>query len=183
MITSATLRDIVICAAALTTLSISLTGCSNQIESPAAPSTNTSTLSESSIDSPSPTPLVDEHSGETLTPQPVARWDDASRAAVIRAAETAMATFARPDLDYKTWWLKLEPLLTTDAAETYVYVDPANIPVRKVTGKGVIFHDTSAYVATVEVPTDAGRYHLLLIRESGDAPWLVSRITPVQESG
>ena len=33
----------------------------------------------------------------------------------------------------------------------------------------------------VEVPTDAGRYQLVLNRKHADAPWLVSRITPVEE--
>lgn len=52
---------------------------------------------------------------------------------------------------------------------------------REVTGEGFIVNDASAYVATVEVPTDAGRYQLVLNRKNADAPWLVSRITPVEE--
>jgi len=130
---------------------------------------------------PPPSGLVDEDTGETVEPQPVPEWDEASRVAVVDAAEAAMTAFARPDLDYDTWWAGVEPLLTPEAAEDYAYVDPANIPVREVTGEGFIVNDASAYVATVEVPTDAGRYQLVLNRKNADAPWLVSRITPVEE--
>lgn len=129
---------------------------------------------------PPPSGLVDEDTGETVDPQPVPEWDEASRTAVIEAAQAAMTAFARPDLDYDTWWAGAEPLLTPAAAEDYAYVDPANIPVRKVTGEGFIISDASAYVATVEVPTDAGRYQLVLNRKNSNAPWLVSRITPVE---
>ena len=73
--------------------------------------------------------------------------------------------------------------MTPDAARNYVYVDPANIPTRQVTGPGVIIEDSSAYAVTVQVPTDTGRYHVLLIRKDADAPWLVSRLTPIEEAG
>ena len=85
------------------------------------------------------------------------------------------------DLDYDTWWADVEPLLTPEAAEDYAYVDPANIPVRELTGDGFIVYDASAYVPTVEIPADAGRYQLVLNRKHADIPWPVSRITPVEE--
>jgi hypothetical protein len=127
---------------------------------------------------PPPSGVIDEDTGETVEPKPVPEWDDASREAAVDAAETALRAFAQPDLDHDTWWAGLEPLLTQDAAVDYAYVDPANIPVREVTGEGVIVDDTSTYVATVEVPTDAGKYHILVIRQDADSPWLVSRISP-----
>lgn len=163
-----------------------LAGCAGQDEEapPAPPSSTPATPVTPDLDqfTPPPSGLVDEDTGETITPQPVPEWDETSRQSVVAAAETAMRAFARPDLDYETWWAELEPLLTPQAAEDYAYVDPANIPVREVTGQGTIIDDTSAYVAQVEVPTDAGRYWLILNRQDADAPWLVSRITPVEQA-
>lgn len=162
-----------------------LAGCAGQGEAP--PSTPIVTGSPSpmmpDLDqfTPPPSGLVDDDTGETIEPQPVPEWDEASRVAVIGTAEAAMTAFARPDLDYDTWWTGLEPLLTPGAAEDYSYVDPVNIPVHDVTAEGFIVTDDSAYVATVEVPTDAGRYQLVLNRKHATAPWLVSRITPVEE--
>lgn len=159
-----------------------LAGCAGQNEEapPAPPSSTPTTPVTPDLDqfTPPPSGVIDEDTGETVEPKPVPTWDDASREAVVDAAETAMRAFARPDLDYDTWWAELEPLLTPQAAVDYAYVDPANIPVREVTGQGTIIDDTSAYVATVEVPTDAGPYHVLLIRQDAAAPWLVSRISP-----
>ncbi|QGU28153.1 hypothetical protein [Microbacterium oryzae] len=105
-------------------------------------------------------------------------WDEASRQAVVDAAVAAMTAFARPSLDADAWWEGVEPLLTADAAQDYAYVDPANVPASAVTGPAVIVDDTSAYLAHVEVPTDAGAYTLILSREDAGSPWLVSRFTP-----
>lgn len=127
-----------------------------------------------------PSALIDGDSGESVVPEEVPQWDEASRREVVGAAQAAMTAFARPDLPDETWWAGLEPLLTTEAAPEYAYVDPANIPARKVTGQGRIVFDTSAYVATVEVPTDAGRYRLVLVRRDATTPWLVSKISPVE---
>ena len=89
-----------------------------------------------------------------------------------------MAAFARPGLDYDTWWAELTPLLTQQAQQDYAYVDPANVPASAVTGPGVLVDERSAYVADVEVPTDAGTYTLVLTRTDAAAPWLTSRFTP-----
>lgn len=166
-------------------------GAASPSASPAAPATPdldhppepTPTTPEPDQFTPPPSGLIDEDTGETVEPAPVPQWDDASRAAVVEAAESALRAFARPDLDYDTWWAELEPLLTAQAAEDYAYVDPANIPIRQLTGPGVIIDDTSAYVATIEVPSDVGRYHVVLTRKDAAAPWLASRITPVEQAG
>lgn len=129
-----------------------------------------------------PERLVDEDTRETISPDP-AVWDDRSRAAAVAAAEAALEAFAQPDLDHDAWWDGLESHLTQGAAQDYVWVDPARIAVRKLTGPGTIIEDSSAYVATVMIPTDAGRYDVLVIRASGSSPWLASRFMPVQEAG
>lgn len=124
---------------------------------------------------------VDEDTGETITPQAVPTWDDASRSAAIDTAESALTAFARPTLDHATWWAELSPLLTQQAQLDYSYVDPANVPATAVTGEGAITDETSAYVATVAVPTDAGTYDVLLTRTDALEPWLASRFTPPEE--
>lgn len=96
----------------------------------------------------------------------------------MEAAENALRAFAQPDADYEEWWAELEPRLTPQAAEDYAYVDPVNVPVKEVTGSAELVDESSAYVGRVEVPTDAGRYTLILNRRDAGAPWLVSRITP-----
>lgn len=168
--------------------SLILAGCTSQDEGATpTPVTVSSTptpapsMPDLSQFTPPPSGLIDEDTGEIIEPQPVPQWDEASRVAVVAAAEAAMTAFARPDLDEETWWAGIEPLFTDEAAQRYAYVDPANIPVREVIAEGFIIDDASAYVAIVEVPTDAGRYQLVLNRRNAEAPWLVSRITPVED--
>ena len=91
---------------------------------------------------------------------------------------STVAAFARPSLDYDTWWAELSPLLTQQAQQDYAYVDPANVPATGVTGPAAVVDETSAYVASVEVPTDVGTYTLVLTRVDAASPWLASRFTP-----
>lgn len=128
--------------------------------------------------SPAPRGVIEEDTGETTGPRAVPTWDQPSRTAAADAATTAMTAFARPSLDYATWWGELEPLLSADAAQDYAYVDPANIPATQVTGPATLADETSAYVARVIVPTDVGDYVVVLSRSDGAAAWLVTRLTP-----
>ena len=171
--------------AVILTLSVCLTGCAKQAQEPdTTPADPPSvTWSDTSNFTPPQSGVINEDTEEPVDVADVPQWDKNSQTSAIQADETAMATFAHPELDYDTWWATVEPLMTPDAARNYVYVDPANIPTRQVTGPGVIIEDSSAYVATVQVPTDTGRYHVLLIRKDADAPWLVSRLTPIEEAG
>lgn len=89
-----------------------------------------------------------------------------------------MAAFARPTLGHDTWWAELEPQLSAQAQRDYAYVDPANVPATAVTGAASIVEESSAYLARVQVPTDAGLYVVVLSRLDGAAPWLTERITP-----
>jgi hypothetical protein len=126
------------------------------------------------------TPPVSGHGSEPLPaplPQPT---DDApsQEAALVRGAE-AVTAFARPQLDPGLWWAELSPLLSPAAAEAYAGTDPVEVPAREVTGPPRTGTSPSAFLATVFVPTDAGEYAVLLVREGGGAPWLVERITQV----
>nr|WP_181716181.1 hypothetical protein [Cryobacterium sp.]QJS06037.1 hypothetical protein [Cryobacterium sp.] len=136
---------------------------------PIFPTVDPSTLN------PPPTGAIDADTGEPYAPQTVAVWDDESRASVIAAAETAMTAYARPDLPFDQWWAAVQPLLDQKASQDYAYMEPSRIAAKQLTGPGVIVDDTSAYVATVEVPTNAGTYGLILSRVDGKAPWFVSR--------
>lgn len=109
-------------------------------------------------------------------------WDKASREAATRAAEDVMTAFARPSLPQGRWWRDLAPMLSATAREVYKYVAVENVPVRQVKGRGEIVEDSSPYLATVEVKTDAGVYTILLSRSGAGAPWLAERIEPKGEA-
>ncbi len=133
--------------------------------------------------SPGPTGVPEEHGGDPVTNEPVPSWDAATEASALQAADRAMRAFARPNLPYKQWWAEFSPLVTDASAESLSYIDPAKIPAHEVTGPPAIFTAQSAYVVTVQIPTDAGNYQILLIRQGAGAPWLVSAVTPVQKAG
>ena len=122
--------------------------------------------------------LIDDDTGEVITPRAVPEWDEDSRAAAVAAGEAVMRAFARPDLAHDSWWAQVEPLLSSEAQMDYAYVDPANIPASQVTGGPSLAEDTSPYIAHVQVPTDVGTYTVLLSRKDATAAWLAERITP-----
>ncbi|PYF96376.1 hypothetical protein SAMN05216184_11936 [Georgenia satyanarayanai] len=132
---------------------------------------------------PVPSGLIDDDTGEVITPRAVPEWDAESRAATAAAGEEVMRVFARPDLDHDSWWAQLQPLLSNEAQIDYAHVDPANIPAREVTADPSVTEDSSAYVARVQVPTDVGDYTVLLSRRDANAPWLAERITPPEAAG
>ncbi|SFL26951.1 hypothetical protein [Geodermatophilus ruber] len=134
---------------------------------------------------PSPTsaaataePPGDVHA-DLPAPEPAPTDDASSDQAALDTAVTALSAFTRPDLEPESWWTALSPLLTPAAAAAYEGTDPQQVPASAVTGPPRGSPDSSAYLATVLVPTDAGEYAVLLVREGGGAPWLVERFTPV----
>jgi hypothetical protein len=119
-----------------------------------------------------------------LPPAPPSPADDnAARTAALDAATAALTAFARPALDPAQWWTELQPLLSPAAAAAYEGTDPAAVPASAVTGPPQPTPAVSGFLATVLVPTDAGEYAVLLVREGDGAPWLVERITPVESAG
>lgn len=178
-------------AAALVAAALMLAGCGSSASpgagpaeadpSPAVSTTaDTPTVDSSPAASADPAApgLIDDDTGEVITPRAVPEWDSASRAAATAAAEEVMRVFARPDLDQGSWWGQLEPLLSSEAQINYAYVDPANIPVSHITAEPSLTEDASAHIAHVRVPTDIGEYTILLSRQDATAPWLAERITP-----
>lgn len=167
-------------AALVVAASLALTACTGQDPAPTpspSPSNSGPTFPDAAQFSPPPSGAIDEDTGETIVPEAVPTWDAQSRTGVVEAAETAMRAYARPDLSAKAWLDGLTPLLDQKAAQDYSFIDPARIVATDVTGPGTITDDTSAYVAFVDVPTNAGTYSVVLSRTGAgaDAPWLVSR--------
>lgn len=106
-------------------------------------------------------------------------WDEASKTAALETATKAMKLYARPTVTDKVWIQELGQLLTAQAAADYQYVDPANIPVTKITGTGQLkIDERNGFGCHVVFPTDAGDYDVQLLRSAADKPWQVNRFTP-----
>ena len=162
-------------------LVILLSGCTTAPAPPPAP-TEPPPMSESPIEVASDG-AINEDTDETISAAPVPVWDAAAEAAASDAAVEAMSAFAHPEMGYDEWFAQLRPHLTQDAAETYVYTDPINIPVTTVTGKAKVLESTSAYVAVVDVDTNVGEYQVLMLRTGIDGPWLAEEFAPPPELG
>lgn len=106
-------------------------------------------------------------------------WDDASKKAAVDTATQAMTLYARPTVSDKEWIQELGQLMTAQAVADYQYVDPANIPAKKITGPGQLKVDeNNGFGCHVVFPTDAGNYDVQLLRAAADKPWQVNRFTP-----
>lgn len=157
-------------------------GCSAEQPLPSSPRPSTALPSLTTAPSDVPDQLDD---GSTMAPSPSSTLSTnaASRAAATEAAIEAMTLFARPDVDAQTWWSELVPLLSARAAQDYRYVDPANVPATKVTGRVKLLPQETPTVARASVPTDAGVYLLVLSRTAAEPRWVVERFTPPESSG
>ncbi len=135
-----------------------------------------STVGSASATSSAPAGDLDD-TGVELTvpaaPGPVDR-------AVMGSAKRFMQVFARPGAgEQASWWARVKPLLTSQAALDYEGTDPAAVPVTRVTGQPMLVpmpaDSPTDLVAMVAVPTDVGVYtvHVRTV-----APYQVTRITP-----
>lgn len=117
---------------------------------------------------------------ESDDPDPVGdvpTWDEDSQAAAAAAAVAVVTAYGDSDLTQQSWWDQLSPLLTSNAQQTYSWVDPAVFyPFTVTTDPEVPGDVDSAYVVTVEVPTSIGTMSVLLIRADRTAPWLADQI-------
>lgn len=164
--------------AILVVVAVLLTACTGQVAPAPVPRATSSAgpiFPDLDQFTPAPEGLIDEDSGETHGPRPVPTWDGESRESATAAAVAVMTAYARPDLSFEQWWAQLQPLLDQKATQDYAYMDPARIVATGVTGLAVITDDTSAYVAFVDVPTNAGTYRVVLSRADANSPWLASR--------
>ncbi|MGY1592913.1 hypothetical protein ACI79D_13110 [Geodermatophilus sp. SYSU D00708] len=134
---------------------------------------------EPTTQSAAPAPEPGDADAALPAPPPQPTEDDASQQAALDAATAAVTAFARPALEPGQWWAELAPLLSPAAAVAYEGTDPQAVPATAVTGPPRPTPSVSAYLSTVLVPTDAGEYAVLLVREGDGSPWLVERFTPV----
>jgi hypothetical protein len=106
-------------------------------------------------------------------------WDEASKTAALETATKAMTLYARPTVTDKQWIQELGQVLTAQATADYQYVDPANIPVTRITGTGQLrIDENNGFGCHVVFPTDVGDYDVQLLRGAADKPWQVNRFTP-----
>lgn len=158
---------------------VAAAGCSDDSPAP------TSASSAQPAPTPTGTPLDFDLPDDDEEAYP--EWDPASREQATVTGDAVMRAFVRPDPNAEPsvieagWWEALAPLLTPDAKDAYFYVDPAEVPATAVTGPAALVEPepgTTAFLATVQVPTDVGTYDVLLARTGGGAPWLAERISP-----
>jgi hypothetical protein len=144
---------------------IAISGCAGQEQAPAAGTTP-----------PAPADAAQLHPDDDESPLPAPTWSDEARTNAIKAAEEGMRAFsAKTSSD--DWLENLARHLTPAARTAYSTVNPARVPATFVTGAGELVDESSAYLAVVDVPTDAGVYSVLLQRSADTEPWLIERIT------
>lgn len=110
-------------------------------------------------------------------PLPLPSWDPGSEQAAKDTAAKAMALFARPGVDQRTWITDLAPLLDAGYRAEAEYIDPARVPVRRVLS-GPALKASAGDPMTVKAAftTDAGEWAVLLHRAGAGQPWLVEAI-------
>lgn len=117
---------------------------------------------------------ADEHYGT-----PEVTWDAAAEKSVKDTAAKVMGLFARPDVPETTWFADLAPHLAPEYADDAKYIDPARVPIRKITDGPAISRDAgNPMTVTATFATDAGRWRVLLHRSGQQQPWLVTAISP-----
>lgn len=117
---------------------------------------------------------ADEHYGI-----PEVTWDASSEKAVQDTAAKVMGLFARPDVPEATWFADLAPYLAPEYAADAKYIDPARVPIRKITdGPSISREAGNPLTVTATFSTDAGRWRVLLHRSGQQQPWLVTAISP-----
>lgn len=117
---------------------------------------------------------TDEHYGA-----PDMVWDAEAETTVQRVAGKVMGLYARPDLPAGMWFSDLAPYLSPEYAEDAKYIDPARVPVRKVTDGPALSREAgNPSTVTASFSTDAGRWQIVLHRSGQHEPWLVTSIAP-----
>lgn len=169
-------------AVAAVALALTSSGCSGPADVPSSADAAGSGVSSSNTAAPTDaTPSTDagHRTGTFPAPLPHPTDDAASATSALALGTAAVTAFARPDAPPDRWWAELAPLLSPAAALAYEGTDPAEVPARLVTGPAWAGVSPSSFLATVFVPTDAGDYAVLMVREGSGAPWLVERMTLV----
>jgi hypothetical protein len=155
------------------------TSCASAANTPSAPQSPTSSTATASAPTSLSAGGQSQAPGGIVPPTLGISWDEDSKKAAVDVASKAMAAFARPKAEATQWANDFARWLTPHATAAYSAVDPANIPVSKVTGPATLAVDeTNGYGVIATVPTDIGPYKVHLLRASQDSPWKVNRLTP-----
>lgn len=106
-------------------------------------------------------------------------WLPQDEEAAKEVAVNALNDFARPGMEETQWANDFARWLTPEATTAYSAVDPANVPVTKVTGPAVLdIDETNGFGVMATVPTDVGDYGVQLLRQGQEEPWKVNRLYP-----
>ncbi|MBE0011617.1 hypothetical protein [Arthrobacter sp. AET 35A] len=149
----------------------------------------TSSSSEKATTTPTPTPTSTYTPSQSVGDGPQApnadevpenpEWTPEDEDAAKQVAEDALADFARPDVEEAQWANDFARWLTPEATTSYSAVDPANVPVKEVTGPATLdIDETNGFGVIATVPTDIGDYGVQLLRQGQDEPWKVNRLYP-----
>lgn len=110
-------------------------------------------------------------------------WQPGDEEAAKDTAVNALRDFARPDLQETQWSNDFARWLTPEATTAYSAVDPANVPVTKVTGLATLdIDEANGFGVMATVPTDIGDYGVQLLRQGQDEPWKVNRLYPPEDA-
>lgn len=154
-----------------------LSGCGSFADntSSAPSSTTTSTPTGEPMDTGLPAPTA---------PSPT--WDATATQQAGEAAVAATNAWLRKNVSLEVWWADASRYFADGVAQVYAPTAQSNIPGTHTIAMPTVVPRSSAYLADVVMPTDAGPYTLLLSRDPESTlpnPWLVERITPPPAAG
>lgn len=102
-------------------------------------------------------------------------WDMASKTAALDVATRAMTLYARPGLSAQAWIDDLRPLLTPQAAQDYMDVDPSTIEIASFGVGELVVDESNGYAALARFGSPHGSYEVVLHRNGADQLWKVVR--------
>ena len=164
-----------------------------------SPPVATSTTSQPSAPTSSSGPVTSSAPATTSRPSSTSTtgsdkgWGDkqhlqeakeAGKGAPAQAEKVMRLLASAKSLGRETWWSRTEPLLSEQGRTEMVGINPEMVPFRKVTGKAhlLVNDDTggddghAGEEVTVLVPTDVGRWTVIVSADPGDGTWKVSSL-------
>lgn len=121
-------------------------------------------VAPTSVSAPSTPALVGSTPAGGSEGSAVDELSNAERGQVVAFATKFADAFARPTAkaDNRAWWKKVSSMLTDDAADDLLGIDPGQVPFTKVTGQVELAEgsDETYWMRQVRVPTNGGVYVL-----------------------
>lgn len=171
-------------------------GSKQQAEVPVSAPATTSSTPPAVSSAPAPSVTSSESGPSTSSVRPTGGHHEDSSEAEVRQVRTAtrgapqraervMRLLAQaPRLGRTAWWAKTQGLLSAQGRTEMVGIDPQRVPFGKVTGKAQLVLPSELDAAdehgleeiSVLVPTDVGRWNVLLSLDPQDGTWRVSSL-------